>query len=671
MAVLTHTLPEIEIEGVSLDDYIVVDVSLHKSLLHPSSLGFTIRKKSLLRNESDIYLDLSGDLLGCPVRIKMVTQRRDNKMNDINETLTFSGIICGVQTSREEMGKAAYVQVTAYSPDYLLVDNPHCASFEDMSLAEIIREATSDYTGNLNMEIDLRQKARLPYVVQYNETTYQFLSRLAQRYGEYLFFDNNRMYFGQTPSGKNITLHPDVDVLGFSYDLNLEHPNFRHAQHNFRNYANTVENGYNNVTGSIHSLTDIAFSRSHSIYKKSTLQNLHSSTQEYSSFAQNRISTTVEGWGAKARMMTCHLRTNRADICIGDRITIKEISDEGSLGYKEHQALMVVGVDYYATIDGHFENKVAAIPADSPYAPYGLVDLYPVCESQRARVVDNKDPESLGRIRVQFLWQEYQPGNRISPWLRITQPHGGDDKGFYFIPEIGEEVMVAFENGNAEKPYVVGTLYHGKQQPGKQWPDTLNNVKAIRTRNGHTVEIHDEGNGGYIRIYDYKKENYILTYSTDEKLIKLESTGNIELYAARNIIMRAGQNIEMTAGVNKIVQVGVDRIATIGVNDTEVVGRNQIARVGNDRTFSIGHNQSGSVGNNDLIQIGNDSQSNIGANKYVEVQELDTLSAKNIRLDADEKMLLYSKAHDQVSDDAMNIEGGKQLNCHANNIKIN
>ena len=74
---------------------------------------------------------------------------------------------------------------------------------------------------------------------------------------------------------------------------------------------------------------------------------------------------------------------------------------------------------------------------------------------------------------------------------------------------------------------------------------------------------------------------------------------------------------------------------------------------------------------NDLIQIGNDSQSNIGANKYVEVQELDTLSAKNIRLDADEKMLLYSKAHDQVSDDAMNIEGGKQLNCHANNIKIN
>ena len=114
-------------------------------------------------------------------------------------------------------------------------------------------------------------------------------------------------------------------------------------------------------------------------------------------------------------------------------------------------------------------------------------------------------------------------------------------EGAQFIPEIGEEVMVGFEMDNAEKPYIIGALYNGgKGKPDEEWAaskddDGTNTVKAIRTRNGHTIEIHDKGNDGYIRIYDNKKENYILTLSTDEKLIKLESTGNIELYAKNDI----------------------------------------------------------------------------------------------------------------------------------------
>ena len=132
--------------------------------------------------------------------------------------------------------------------------------------------------------------------------------------------------------------------------------------------------------------------------------------------------------------------------------------------------------------------------------------------------------------------------------------------------------MVAFENGNAEKPYVVGTLYHGLQHPGGNWFSNSNDIKAIRTRNGHTVEIHDSGAGGYIRIYDHGKENYILTYSTDEKLIRLQSTGNIELEAQNNIILHAHNNIEMTADNNMTISVGNDRTINVANNDTESVG---------------------------------------------------------------------------------------------------
>ena len=663
MAVLTDSVPVISIQGLQFDEYIVMEVFLRKELLKPSMLQFSMRKKQLLRNEGDISFRLANKLLGSQVRLEVKTSRRDEAMESCTETLTFSGIIFGAQTQRDRVGQAAYVQVTAYSPDYLLVDNPHCASFENMALTDIITEAVQDYKGTLQVEATPQQTAQLPYVVQYNETTYQFLSRLAQRYGEFLFYDNDRLYFGQPPSGKEIKLYPDVDVLGFRYELNMEHPHFNHAQHDYLKYENTDADGCANAEGQLHDLTDIVFDQSKSVYKKETLQTLHCSAQEDADFSHVESSTTVEGWGAKGRMMTCKLRTNRADICIGDRLTMQEYADEEGLRQIEHEPLMAIGVDYHATIDGHFENEVTAVPAGVRYAPYGLVDLYPLCESQRARVVDNKDPEHLGRIRVQFLWQEQLPGSRITPWLRITQPHGGDDKGFYFIPEIGEEVMVAFENGNGEKPYVVGTLYHGQQHPGNQWPDNSNNVKAIRTRNGHTVEIHDEGQGGYIRIYDYQKENYILTYSTDEKLIKLESTGNIELYAANDIIMHAGHDITATADRNRIITVGNDRETQIGHDDTEDVAMNQ--------TITVGRDQKTSIGSNKLITIGQNYESHIKGNKYIEVKEDNVLSAKNIRQDAAEKMFLYSKQHDQISDEEMNIEGNKKVNIHASSVKIN
>lgn len=663
MAVLTDSVPVITIQGLQLDEYIVLEVFLRKELLKPSMLQFSMRKKQLLRNEGDISFRLANKLLGSQVRLEVKTSRRDEAMESCAETLTFSGIIFGAQTQRDRVGQAAYIQVTAYSPDYLLVDNPHCASFENMALTDIITEAVQDYKGTLQVEATPQQTAQLPYVVQYNETTYQFLSRLAQRYGEFLFYDEDRLYFGQPPSGKEIKLYPDVDVLGFRYELNMEHPHFSHAQHDYLKYENTDADGCVNAEGQLHDLTDVVFDQSKSVYKKETLQTLHSSVQEDADFSHVESSTTVEGWGAKGRMMTCKLRTNRADICIGDRLIMQEYADEEGLRQLEHEPLMAIGVDYHATIDGHFENEVTAVPAGVRYAPYGLVDLYPLCESQRAKVVDNKDPEQLGRIRVQFLWQEQLQGSRITPWLRITQPHGGDDKGFYFIPEIGEEVMVAFENGNGEKPYVVGTLYHGQQHPGNQWPDSSNNVKAIRTRNGHTVEIHDEDQGGYIRIYDYQKENYILTYSTDEKLIKLESTGNIELYAANDIIMHAGHDITATADHDISESAANDFFMSAG-NDMQRTADNDIREyAGHDRSTNIDVNDSLNVGENQFVQIGD--------NKDEQIAHKLQLTAENIREEAQDQLLQYSKTHHQKAEREMAMNAGSRIDIKAGIVKVN
>ena len=251
----------------------------------------------------------------------------------------------------------------------------------------------------------------------------------------------------------------------------------------------------------------------------------------------------------------------------------------------------------------------------------------------------------------------------LTPWIRIAQPHGGDNKGFYFIPEIDEEVMVSFENGNAEKPYVTGTLYHGNQHPEEKWYSDSNDIKAFRSRNGHTVEIKDIEEGGFIRIYDNEKDNYILTFSTDDKLIKLESSGNIELMAESDILMEAGGSIKMTANAD------ISRNAEGNISDT--AEKDCYIRSGENMGIGAGNDMDTNVGNNQTIYVSSNQFIEIKANKNETISEKCQITAETIRQEATDKMLIYSKNHEQKSENKMKFDGGKGLDLFAKNIKMN
>ena len=674
MAIIAEKM-EIKIGGESWDNYVCTDICLTQEIQKPTELSFKMHKKTLAEDEKEIRFSLSRNLLGLKIQYKLTTLCIDENGKEYEDKLEFNGIIFDVNAIRSSMGAGLVIEVVAYSPDYLLNDSPHCISYENDILENIVKSTVKPY--DIQLENSPKMTEDIPYVVQYNETNYQFINRLAQRYGEWLYYDGKKLVFGKLKKYDCVTLYPDFDILNYRYQLDLEHLKAQHAAHNYLDYSNSFYMASDFTSKNMHNLTDICYKKSDDLYKKETFQTLRDATPEVNYLDESEHSAKAWGFGKKAQMLICTGHTNRADLKIGSVIKIKEFTNDGDEVY--HDELLIYKITHWSDeTTEKYENEFYAIPANSEYPPYSFNDLYPVCESQRAVVTDNKDPEKLGRVRVQFLWQKEQDESLMTPWIRIAQPHGGDNKGFYFIPEIDEEVMVGFENGNADKPYVMGTLYHGKQHPGSNWYSDSNDIKAVRTRNGHTVEIHDVADGGFIRIYDNEKENYILTFSTDEKLIKLESTGNIELYAKNDIIMKAGNNIDMHADVDMIRDAGENITETAGTDISTSAGNNISTDAGNDISVSAdndmtvyaGNNRDTNIAKNDNLTVGETVDISVEQDMSIAVSKEYKLESEDILLDANSKMQQYSDNWEQKANKGMKLDGGNSVSVTGDSVNI-
>ena len=553
----------------------------------------------------------------------------------------------------------------ACSWDALLNDNPTCKSFENQTLNDIINDVVDDYSEHLKTDVDARFTNTIPYCVQYNESNYQFLQRLARRYGEWLYNDGKKMVFGNLPKGESVKLaYPSQDVPSYNVDLKMRHVAFNHVASSYNSYDANEKEGIEEMQREYNTLSEQVFQASQTCFVKSTLQNLHSGGFADSDGRETvlNISTKTQARGEKASMLTYSGTTYCSKLKIGSKLVIVDnyMPDASALEKSnvEQDEMLITELVHYFSADETYSNHFVGIPSACDYPPYSDSDIYPVAQSCRAKVKDNEDPNNLGRIRVQFDWQAQLDDNMMTPWLRMAQPYAGGGKGFSFIPEIDEEVMVDFEGGNAERPYIKGTLYNGVGDPDSAWlpnNNSSNQIKAIRTRNGHTIEIHDEGEDGYIRIYDNEKENYILTFSTDEKLIKLESTGNIELYAQNDIIMHAGHDINASADNDIFIAASHDMQRTADNDIRE--------HAGNDRSTSIDRNDSITVKSNQFVRV-NDNKDEQVAHKL-------QVTAENIREEAKQMLMEYSEVHHQKANATMAINAGTQIDIKANIVKVN
>ena len=633
----------------------------------PNRLTFTMHKDPL-EEIGDIIFSVCGQIIGKEITVNIQTDSFENVSlnaeSDSVADIDFRGVIVSATGSR--CGSGYTVQVEARSWDALLDDNPTCKSYEDMMLNDIVKDVTDDYNSFLDLEVDARFSEPIPYCVQYNETNFQFLRRLASRYGEWLYNDGTHMVFGNLKKQDNVRLcYPTKDIPSYHVELKVRHVAFSHVASSYNAFDASRKEGLSEMQDDLNSLNGQVFQASQACFSKPTLQNLHSGGFADSDGRDTvlEVSTKTQGRGEKAGMLVYSGTTYSSKLKLGVTLSIIDNyisdSDTNNKSEVEQDVILITGIVHRFSADDTYSNQFTGIPADSDFPPYTTSsDVYPVASSCRARVTDNEDPLNLGRIRVQFDWQAQLDEKMMTPWLRIAQPYAGAGKGFSFIPEKGEDVMVDFEGGNAERPYVKGMMYNGVDCPDSGWlpnNNRSNPIKAIRTRNGHTIEIHDEGEGGFIRIYDNNKENYILTFSTDNKLIKLESSGNIELYAKNDIIMHAEHDVAIAADNDMFLEAH---------NDMQRTADNDIREhAGNDRNTSIDNNDSLTVSANQFIKVEDSKDEDVANNLQV--------AADTIRLEAKNKLMEYSKTHHQKADNDMAMNAGSKIDIKAAITKIN
>ncbi len=164
-------------------------------------------------------------------------------------------------------------------------------------------------------------------------------------------------------------------------------------------------------------------------------------------------------------------------------------------------------------------------------------------------VTNNQDPAGLGRVKVKFPWLSDM---EESFWARVAAPMAGKGRGFYFLPEVEDEVLVAFEQGDPRFPYVLGSLWNGQDKPPD--PDALDR-RVLKSVTGHAVVLDDTEGKEKIEIIDKSGKNTIVI-DTAKNTITITSDKDITLSASNGTIKLEAKKIEIKSSTDTAIEAG-------------------------------------------------------------------------------------------------------------------
>lgn len=469
-----------------------------------------------------------------------------------SENQVFSGIVTGLK-NRKESGYGKLV-ITGHSPSILLENGRADRSFEQLSLSQIVKEIGVNYPqeGKIHAEEqELNVRRVLPYTVQSQESDFGFIQRLAMRYGEYFYYNGKELIFGNKAEPV-LELSEGRELIELEFELGLKAQGFSGLAYDAEKGESIQHNAQEVQTEwKENALQAVAVQAS-----KQLFGNAPKSVFSGSEKSQELEEMLLKEKENRESLIWVRGRSRDSRLKNGSRAKLTDINGRAMETYR------IVEIRHYYNGDEYYNEFVGV--SDVLHPPYQDSGAFPKSHEQMGRVVENADPLGLGRVRVQMMWQE--AGSEKTPWIRLLQPHSGSGKGFYFVPEIGEEVLVGFQGGNAEKPYVIGTQYNGKEKSG--YADKENSIKAVHTRSGHKLVFTED-------------ESILITDKSGNEILLDTKGSNITITAPETMTLNA-KNLNINVSQNMTTNVGMNASENISMNKTTSIGLVNLLNVGTD-----------------------------------------------------------------------------------------
>ena len=532
-------------------------------------------------------------------------------------TPIFVGVVTNVQLHREGSDFGCII-VSGYSATYRMETAHSCFSWNDRTIGDVVKKLCEQ--AKVQLELNPAFKETKDFICQYEESDFDFIRRLAHQYQEWMYFDGTKLIFGK-PRKLADPIRLEYGTTLSSLDIGLQ--TLARSEQVF-SYHSGADREMQRMTPDLayghDKLAGEAFRASLGMFSKPARQHalprISNETELVNYMGRKQAAETAETHYITAESQVPTLR-------VGSVVSLYSsfLERVGNLSEESLGNFIIIEITHEVSQGSYYKNRFKAIPATIKAMPSPKVRM-PLAETQMATVLSNADPEGKGRVRVRMNWQT--DGMQTS-WVRVMTPDGGSssdvksNRGFVFIPEVGDQVLLGFRHGDPARPYVMGSLFNGTTGGGGL---EGNHMKSLTTRSGHTIKLNDSLSSLGITIKDIKGNS-----------IHIDSVGDdIIINAKRNITINAGETFTVNA---REMEVNIDR------DIIEKIGKNKISTIGNKISLEAMEKEE---------EITENTNINIGGHLTQEVGDivLETFSGDAIII-AEGKALLQGKDDARIS----------------------
>ena len=494
-------------------------------------------------------------------------------------TPIFVGVVTNVQLHREGSDFGCII-VSGYSATYRMETAHSCFSWNDRTIGDVVKKLCEQ--AKVQLELNPAFKETKDFICQYEESDFDFIRRLAHQYQEWMYFDGTKLIFGK-PRKLADPIRLEYGTTLSSLDIGLQ--TLARSEQVF-SYHSGADREMQRMTPDLayghDKLAGEAFRASLGMFSKPARQHalprISNETELVNYMGRKQAAETAETHYITAESQVPTLR-------VGSVISLYSsfLKRVGDLSEESLGNFIIIEITHEVSQGSYYKNRFKAIPATIKALPSPKVRM-PLAETQMATVLSNADPDGKGRVRVRMNWQT---DGMQTGWVRVMTPDGGSssdvksNRGFVFIPEVGDQVLLGFRHGDPARPYVMGSLFNGTTGGGG---GQGNNCKSLTTRSGSSLKLDDSA--GSVTLHD--KGGVSMNF---------DGAGCSSFDSKKNSTLNAGQSHTINAGSNSSVNAGANYSANVGKGasclnmdangDIVLEGKNKITIKVGENTITI------------------------------------------------------------------------------------